>query len=87
MTREERLFFQIVTTEVGTTIEFKHDSIIIGKGILEEPIEIAISSYDDFDLIKDLREPLKEKLFEIIMDGEISNNDEQILLTLNDRLL
>ena len=85
MTREEKNFFQLLTTEIGVSITFKHSSILIGNGELEEQIEIPISSYEDFDLIKDLREPLKDRLSDMLDDIFIPN-DEIILTAIYNKL-
>ena len=86
MTKEERDFLEVLTTEVGTSVIISHNKVTIGTPAeMEEPIEIPIS-HDNLELIKDVKKPLKDKVSEMLEEGDSDTADLLILETIEEKL-
>ena len=86
MTKEERDFLEVLTTEVGTSVIISHDKVTVGlPDEMEEPIEIPIS-HDNLELIRDVKKPLLDKLNEILEEGDFDTADLLILESLQEKL-
>ena len=86
MTKEERDFLEILTTGVGTSVIISHDKVTIGlPNEMEEPIEIQIS-HDNLELVRDVKKPLKDKVSEILEEGDFDTPDLLILESIQEKL-
>lgn len=86
MTGAELRFLKILTTDIGLSLQFNHDKLIIGSKELIEPIELEIHYDKGFDIIKHIKIPLKKTLDKLISDDELFDDDLKILQTLTDLL-
>ena len=86
MTKEERIFIEVLTTEVGTSLTISHDRFIIGTPTeLEEPIEIPLST-ENLEIIKDIKKPLLDKIHNMLEEGDYNQFDLPIIKAIQDKL-
>ena len=86
MTKEERDFLEMLTTEVGTSVIISHDKVTIGlPNEMEEPIEIPIS-HDNLELVRDVKKPLKDKVSEMLEESDFDTADLLILESIQEKL-
>jgi hypothetical protein len=86
MTGAELRFIKIITTEIGLSLSFKNDKVILGDKELVEPIELEIDYDNGFDFIKHIKLPLKKIIDKLIADDELFDDDLAILKSLIDLL-
>lgn len=86
MTKEERIFIEVLTTEVGTSLTISHDRFTIGTSTeLEEPIEVPFNP-ENLELIKDIKKPLLDKIHSMLEEGDYNPVDLPILQAIQEKL-